>query len=243
MDHFSVAQRLDSIRLRMAKACAQAGRKEEDVRLIAVTKRIDLKLVMEACKAGQTDLGENRIPDALDRQKQLSALLQSQGLPDSDLRWHFIGHLQSRKVKIAGGEFCLLHGVDSLKLAYKLNDLALSQGRRESILLEVNAGGEIQKDGLKIEMTVAAAAELAELKGLDLQGMMTMAPFGASEKILRKTFAQLRVLNEKARIETGLALPQLSMGMSGDFESAIMEGSTLIRVGSAIFGPRQDSHR
>jgi len=238
MESSTTAQRLESIRMRMAHACVRSGRKEDDVTLIAVSKRIDPHLVVEACRAGQWDLGENRIPDALDRQDELKTLLESEGLPSGNLNWHFIGHLQSRKVKTAGGRFCLVHGVDSLKLAHKLAALASSQNRRESILLEVNAGGEIQKDGFSTDEAIDAAAELALLPGLDLQGMMTMAPHGASEKTLRETFARLRVLNEDARRETGLSLPQLSMGMSGDFEEAILEGSTLIRVGGAIFGPR-----
>lgn len=238
MDNLSIAQRLESIRERMAAACVRSGRLERDVQLVAVSKRIDPLLVLEACRAGQWELGENRIPDALDRQQELATLLESHGLPSDRLQWHFIGHLQSRKVAVAGGRFCLLHGVDSLKLARKLDALAQSQGRRESILLEVNAGREMQKNGLDPEQTVDVAAELANLPGLDLQGMMTMAPFGASEKVLRETFALLRALNEDARRQTGLPLPQLSMGMSGDFEGAIAEGSTMIRVGGAIFGPR-----
>ncbi len=238
MENPTIAQRLDSIRVRMSNACALAGRPDDGVRLVAVSKRIDSLLVLEACRCGQWDLGENRIPDALDRQVDVAALLDSHGLPSGRLRWHFIGHLQSRKVPAVGGRFCLLHGVDSLKLARKLDALARSQDRTESILLEVNAGLEPQKNGLIPDQAVDAAAELASLRGLELQGMMTMAPYGASERILRETFARLRNLNEEARRQTGLALPQLSMGMSGDFEAAILEGSTLIRVGGAIFGPR-----
>jgi len=238
MENSTTAQRLMDIRQRMAGACSAAGRPEDDVRLIAVSKRIQLDLVLEACRAGQWEFGENRIPDALDRQGELSSLLENAGFSADKLRWHFIGHLQSRKAKLAGGRFSLLHGVDSVKLARRLNDLAASQGRRECILLEVNAGREPQKDGFLPEKAVEVAAELSSLPGLDLQGMMTMAPHGASEKILRQTFASLRHLNEEARRVTGLALPQLSMGMSGDFEAAILEGSTLIRVGGAIFGPR-----
>lgn len=238
MENLSIFQRLDSIRTRMTNACALAGRPDDAVNLVAVSKRIDPLLVLEACRAGQFELGENRIPDALDRQSELAELLEAHGLPSSRLRWHFIGHLQSRKVAAAGGGFCLMHGVDSLKLGRKLAALAESQGRRESILLEVNAGREAQKNGLDPDQAVDVALELAALKGLDLQGMMTMAPFGAPEKVLRETFASLRNLNEDARRQTNLALPHLSMGMSGDFEAAIMEGSTLVRVGGAIFGPR-----
>ena len=238
MENLSIAQRLGSVRTRMADACNLAGRPADSVGLVAVSKRIDPLLVLDACRAGQWDMGENRIPDALDRQGEFASLLEAHGLPSEKLRWHFIGHLQSRKAAAAGGRFCLLHGVDSLKLARKLDALAQNQGRKESILLEVNAGREPQKNGLDPEQAVDVATELADLPGLDLQGMMTMAPYGAQEIILRETFARLRDLNEEARRQTGLDMPQLSMGMSGDFEAAILEGSTLIRVGGAIFGPR-----
>jgi PLP dependent protein len=238
MDNPTVAQRLDQVRQRMADACDGVGRPVESVRLIAVSKRIDLDLVLEACRAGQWEFGENRIPEALDRQGEMNARLLAEGLDPECLRWHFIGHLQSRKSSSAGGRFSLLHGIDSLKLARKLDALAVAADRRESILLEVNAGREAQKDGLDPDQAVDAAAEIATLPGLNLQGMMTMAPYGADEKRLRQTFARLRVLNEEARRQTGLPLAELSMGMSNDFEEAIAEGSTMVRVGSAIFGHR-----
>lgn len=231
-------QRLEAVQDRMAAACARAGRPEGAVRLVAVSKRIATDKVVAACRAGQWDLGENRLPDALDRRPELEARLQAEGLDPARLRWHFIGHLQSRKAKTATGNFCLLHGVDSLKLVRKLSDLAAADGRREPILLEVNAGREEQKLGLPPGQTLDVALEAAALPGLDLRGMMTMAPHGADEATLRGVFATLRKLNEEARCQTGLALPELSMGMSGDFEEAILEGATLVRVGSAIFGPR-----
>ncbi len=231
-------ERLLAVRERMAAACVRAGRPEGSVRLVAVSKRIDTERVLAACRAGQWDLGENRLPDALDRRPELEARLRAEGLDPAALRWHFIGHLQSRKAKAASGNFSLLHGVDSLKLARKLSDLAAADGRREPILLEVNAGREDQKDGLTVEETLDTAAEAATLPGLDLRGMMTMAPHGAEEAELRAVFATVRGLNEEARRVTRLPLPELSMGMSGDFEEAILEGATLVRVGSAIFGPR-----
>ncbi|PID79894.1 YggS family pyridoxal phosphate-dependent enzyme [bacterium DOLJORAL78_65_58] len=231
-------QRLEAVRERMAAACARAGRAEDAVRLVAVSKRIDTDLVLAACRAGQWELGENRLPDALDRRAELEARLRAEGLDPARLRWHFIGHLQSRKARTAAGNFHLLHGVDSLKLARKLSELAVAAGRREPILLEVNAGREAQKDGLPMTGALDTALEAAALPGLDLRGMMTMAPFGAESRVLRGVFASLRDLNEEARRQTGLPLPELSMGMSGDFEEAILEGATLVRVGSAIFGPR-----
>ena len=138
----------------------------------------------------------------------------------------------------ASGRFTLLHGIDSLELARRLSDLAVAQQRRESVLLEVNISGEPQKNGVAPQDAVALAGDLAELPGLALDGMMGMARFGDDETGQRCSFALLRELNEQARAATGLALPVLSMGMSGDFEAAIAEGSTLVRIGTAIFGPR-----
>ncbi len=233
-----IAGRLASVLERMARSCDQAGRPEHEVTLIGVTKRIDLDLVLAACKAGLQHLGENRVLDALDRQKELPQLLAEQGITGEDISWHFIGHLQSNKAGKASGAFALNHGVDSVKLARRLATLAAARGGTESILLEINATAEPQKHGLIPEKLPAALAELALLPSLDVQGLMCMSRHGATETELHETFAQVRCLCENARRESGLALPHLSMGMSGDFETAIAEGATLVRVGSAIFGPR-----
>ena len=233
-----VASQLGQIKDRMAEACLQASRPVSDVRLVAVTKRIELDLVIQACAAGHWDLGENRVADALERQVELAQMLKAAQLPIEKVRWHFIGHLQSRKASSASGHFALLHGVDSLKLARKLSNQALAENRREPILLEVNAGREPQKNGLNPDLVPEIVGEMASLQGLQLRGMMTMAANRAEESTVRKTFAFLRTLNEDARRQTGLPLPELSMGMSGDFEHAIAEGATLVRVGSAIFGSR-----
>lgn len=238
MADLTVASRLDAVRERVAVACALADRPADDVRLVAVSKKIDLSLVVEACRAGQWDLGENRIPEAVDRQAELTRLLEAEELPAANLRWHFIGHLQSNKAGKAAGRFHLLHGVDSVGLAKKLSRLAVQDGRTENILLEVNISGEAQKNGLALGEAPDAAAQVAELPGLDLRGFMGMGRFGAPEAELREGFASLRLLAEKVRTVTGLPLRELSMGMSGDFEAAIAEGSTLVRVGGAIFGPR-----
>ena len=234
----TVASHLDRVRDRIATACARAGRSPDEVRLVAVSKRIDPALVVEACRAGQWDLGENRIPEALDRQPELARLLDEAGLPADQVRWHFIGHLQSNKAGKAAGRFHLLHSVDSVKLAAKLSNLAVAAGRTESILLEVNISGEVQKQGLVPEEVSEAVNRISALPGLDLRGLMGMARYGAPERDLRAGFAALRRLGEDARASAGLELPELSMGMSGDFEAAIAEGSTLVRIGGAIFGPR-----
>ncbi len=233
-----VAERLADVRGRIAVACAKAGRHPDDVCLVAVSKRIALPLVAEACAAGQWDLGENRIQDALERLLGLPELLLSRGIDPSPLRWHFIGHLQRNKAPKAAGKFHLIHGLDGLKLGERLSQYATAAQRREAVLLEVNISREPQKNGAKPEDAVALACALAELPGLELHGMMGMARFDHNESGIHSSFALLRELNEQARQETGLALPVLSMGMSGDFEAAIAEGSTLVRVGTAIFGPR-----
>lgn len=238
MDPATVSANLDAVRGRIAAACARAGRPADGVRLVAVSKRIADELVVAACAAGQWDLGENRIQDALPRQEEIAALLRARGLDPASLRWHFIGHLQSNKARRAQGRFVLLHGVDSLQLAARLSRLAAEAGGRERMLLEVNISGEAQKHGLAPADVPAAVAAVAGLPGAALEGLMGMARFGAPEAELRASFATLRRLAEAARADSGLPLPELSMGMSDDFEAAVAEGATIVRVGGAIFGPR-----
>jgi len=234
-----VAENLARLTDRITTACARAGRSDAEVALVAVTKRIPLPLVVEACRAGQARLGENRIQDALPRQDELAAHLGDGARPE----WHFIGHLQGNKVRKAVGRFALLHAVDSLRLAERIAGVAAEEGATQPVLLEVNVAAEAQKYGLARDEALAVAAAAAGLPGLDLRGFMCMARYGAPEDELRRTFAGLRGLAEAARGETGLPLPELSMGMSDDFEAAIAEGATLIRVGTAVFGPRDGKAR
>lgn len=233
-----VADNLTRINERIATACARAGRSAEDVRLIAVTKRIPMAALAEAKRAGQLVFGENRIQDALPRQDELTSALQGTAVESPPVDWHFIGHLQSNKARKAVGRFALLHAVDSVRLAERLSSLAGETGARQPILMEVNVSAESQKHGLTPDETADAVERIAGLAGLDLRGFMCMARFGAPETELRGTFAALRNLSEAARTATGLPLPELSMGMSDDFEQAIAEGATLVRVGTAVFGPR-----
>jgi hypothetical protein len=233
-----IADNLERIRERIETACHAAGRPVSEVTLVAVSKRVDLDLVADACAAGQWDLGENRVDEAVRRQEELPALLEARGLDPARLNWHFIGHLQGNKAGRAVGRFGLVHGVHSLKLAARLSRLAAAAARDEKVLLEVNISGESQKHGVVPEAAADLAAEIAALPGLDLRGLMGMARHGADEAELRGSFAGLRRAAEAARRASGLALPELSMGMSGDFEEAVLEGATLVRVGGAIFGPR-----
>jgi pyridoxal phosphate enzyme (YggS family) len=234
-----ITANLARVRERIATACARAGRGEDEVRLVAVTKRIPLDLVVEACRAGQWDLAENRIQDALSRQEELARELERAELDPRHVRWHFVGHLQRNKAGKAVGSFDLLHGVDSLRLAEKLSQRAVDADLTQPILVQVDVAREPQKHGLAAEEAVPVLTRMARLPALDLQGLMCMARFGAPEDELAATFAALRRMSEAAREATGLALPELSMGMTDDFEVAIAEGATLVRIGTAIFGPRE----
>lgn len=229
-----IAHNLDDLHERMARACARAGRAVDEVTLVAVSKRIDLALVAEAVAAGQLDLGENRLPDGVVRQDELRALHA-----DAErVRWHFIGHLQRNKANKAAGRFHLIHGVHSADLAERLDRKSGELGVMQPVLLQINITDEPQKDGLTNAEAPAAAEQTAQLGHLDLRGLMCMARFGADEAELRRTFAALRELRDQLSHRLQQPLPELSMGMSGDFEAAIEEGATLIRVGTAIFGVR-----
>lgn len=239
MADLQVADRLAQVREKITAACVRAGRPEGSVQLVAVSKRVPLPLVLQACQAGQMVLGENRIQDALERQNTLANLLTTAGLDPQDLRWHFIGHLQRNKAGKAAGQFALIHGVDSVDSAERLSRRCVTDDSTQPILLAVNISAEMQKYGLAPDTVSEAVSRIAELPGLSLQGMMGMGRREATEIELGECFALLRRLCEDTRASTGLALPEISMGMSSDYEIAIAEGATTVRVGSAIFGPRQ----
>ncbi len=234
----TVAIRLAAVRARLATVCRAAGRDPAAVTLVAVSKFVPLPLVAEAVAAGQYILGESRIQDALPRQVALATMLREQGCDPRAIRWHFIGHLQSNKASKAAGAFALLHGVDSRDLAERLAQRAQTLGVVQPVLLEVNAAREPQKHGLVPEEVTALAAAVAALPNLDLRGLMAMARHGADEDETRVTFAAVRALRDAAAAACGHALPELSMGMSDDYPAAVAEGATLVRVGTAIFGPR-----
>ena len=217
----TITDNFRSVNERIANAASRAGREHSDITLVAVTKKQPVAAILEILGAGATDIGENYVQEAADkRESVLSA------------RWHLLGHLQSNKAKVAVGLFDLVQSVDSVKLARALGVQAQSSGSVQEILLQVHLGDEETKFGLLPTAVADNAAEIAELPGVALQGLMGIAPNGVEA---RPYFQQLRVLFEALPAKNARIL---SMGMTGDFESAIEEGATLIRIGTAIFGPR-----
>ncbi len=213
---------------RIDQSVLKSGRKREEVRLVAVTKRVEANRIKEAIKCGIEILGENYIQEAKNKISQIQA----------GVEWHFIGHLQSRKARDAVELFDVIHSVDSLKLSKELNKRGEEKAKRIRILLQVNLSNEESKSGLKREAVLPLVEEVSDLKSLILEGFMMMPPFFADPEDVRPFFRNLRVLRDEISNKTGLPLKELSMGMSHDFEVAIEEGSTMVRVGTAIFGSR-----
>ena len=216
---------------RIAAACRRSGRRREDVRLVAVSKTHPAESVRAAFAAGLRDFGENRVQEA-------SAKLQA--LADLGATWHLVGHLQSNKARLARELFDWVHSLDSLRLAEKLAQAAASSGTRLPVLIEVNLGEETSKAGVRAAEVAALAEQIAPLETLDLRGLMVIPPFLENPEGVRPYFRQLRALAgeiEKRNL-SNVSMRELSMGMSNDFEVAIEEGATMVRVGTAIFGKR-----
>lgn len=222
---------LQRVRARLAAAAARAGRRPEDVTLIAVTKTVPPERIREACALGIRDVGENRA-------QELRAKLPA--LHDLPLRWHFIGRLQTNKVRDVVGRVALIHSLDRWELAEAIDARARRAGIRQDCLVQVNVSGEATKAGLAVDDVVPFVRRVAALPGLRVVGMMTMAPPAEDPETVRPVFRRLRELAESLRREgvPGVEMAHLSMGMSGDFEVAVEEGATLVRIGSAIFGER-----
>ena len=223
-----IAENLEIIRNRIATAAERSGRSANEIQLVAVSKTYPPEVIREAMEAGQRSFGENRVQDALPK---IDAL-------PSDLDWHLIGHLQTNKVRKVIGRFSLFHGVDNTALALQMNRIAGEFGVTARILLEVNVSGEDSKFGFDPLALPAALDELLPLPHLRVEGLMTMAPFYENPDLARPVFEGLRKLRDALSAASGHPLKELSMGMSGDFEQGIAEGATIVRIGSAIFGPR-----
>ena len=219
---------LQSVRDRIADAEAASGRPAGSVRLLAVSKTFPAEDVAEAFACGQTCFGENRVQELASKVPVLPA----------EIEWHLIGSLQSNKAAKAAALAAWIHSVDSEKLVRKISAAAESLGRTVNILFEVNSGEE-NKTGFRSADDLRASMEAAlALPGIRLRGLMTMAPLGSDEAALHRVFASLRMQRDALEKEFGVALPELSMGMSGDFREAIAEGATIVRIGTAIFGGR-----
>lgn len=226
----SIAENIAEIRSLIRDCAVESGRTPDSVRLLAVSKTFPAEDIVEAYgSAGQIMFGENRVQELA---------LKAPVLPQ-ELEWHIIGHLQSNKAAKAAELADWIHSVDSEKVLLKLQSGAATAGKIRNILLEYNWTGEASKAGLQSESDLLKLAETAlTCPDLRLKGLMTMAEPGADEKRLRETFAGVRAVRDRMEQALGIALPELSMGMSGDFREAIREGATMVRIGTAIFGRR-----
>ena len=213
---------------RIDRAARKAGRDPKEIKLVAVSKTVETTRIKEAIEAGASILGENYVQEA---QKKIEEIGRS-------VAWHFIGHLQSNKAKYAIRLFDRVHSLDSIPLAEELNRKAKQAERIMKVLIEVNISGEASKFGADEERTLTLVRRIFSLSHLSLEGLMTMPPYFDSPEMSRPYFIRLRTLKEKMEKE-GFPLTDLSMGMSNDFEIAIEEGATYVRVGTAIFGPRK----
>lgn len=234
----SIADNIQRVHERIAKACARSGRDPSEVTLVAVTKQQPVAAMLAAVAAGLQQLGENRVEEAARKIPTVDAAASQ------PVTWHMVGHIQSRKAKQVAPLFDLVHSVDSLRLAQRLSRLAQARERDLPVLLEINISGEASKYGFAgynwhKDETVRqqlwqAVSAIRALPRLELRGLMTMAPFGAEERVIRRVFADMSALRDSL----DASLPELSMGMTDDYPIAIEEGATMIRVGRAIFGER-----
>lgn len=244
-----LAERLASVRERIAAACARARRPADEVTLVAVTKSAPVEQVMELVSLGVADLGENRVQQLVQRAVQVNEWHAREAARPgakvaAKLRWHMIGHLQRNKVKPVLPLVTAVHAIDSLRLAEEIDVQAAKLGRRIPVMLQLNASEEPQKYGVAVGAAVHLGEQVASMPNVQLVGLMTMAAFGADEKTTRFTFSRTREVFEEMRWHKlgGSAFKHLSMGMSNDFEIAIEEGATLVRIGTTLFGtPTRDS--
>jgi pyridoxal phosphate enzyme (YggS family) len=231
-----IQQNLQELKSRIAGAAQRSGRRPEDVRLLAVTKTVSMDIIREAISSGQRLFGENYVQEAAKKLESLGGLYH-------EATWHFIGHLQRNKAKLAVQLFDCIETVDNLKLARALDRHAKAAGKRLSVYVQVNVARDLRKSGLSPEELPIFLTQAAELSGIDICGLMTMPPWEPEPESLRPWFRALRDLRDEMNVGLGLSpgLKELSMGMSQDFETAIEEGATVVRIGTALFGRRECS--
>ena len=226
-----IASNLAEIRQRMARSASRAGRAAEDITLVAVSKTFPPEAIRDAYELGVRHFGENRVQEWESKRSTVTGL---------DATWHLIGHLQSNKARRAANLFSRVDSVDSIALAQKLDATAAAEGNRLKVLIEVHQGGEETKSGVPEADLPALTKGMAHLRNLELLGLMTIPPYFEEPERVRPYFRRLRELRDKTGAQLGLPLTVLSMGMSHDFEIAIEEGATEIRVGTGIFGQRSN---
>ena len=224
----NVPENLERVCEQIMQAATKAGRSKDEIELVAITKTHPAENVQEAVEAGHSLFGESRVQEARAKIPQLP----------SNLRWHFVGHLQKNKIRHALPLFELFHGVDSLALAKEMDRIATEEGGHPRVLLQVNVAGEGSKFGFKAETLRAEMESLLELPRLSIEGLMCIPPLADEAEASRKFFVQLREFRDSIEKEFDIKLRHLSMGMTQDFWVAVEEGATLVRVGTAIFGQR-----
>ena len=227
----TVKDNLSYVRERIEKAARRVGRDPADVMLVAVSKRIDLQKIEEVVSAGASVLGENYVQEAKQKIEKLGRQVQ----------WHMIGHLQTNKVKLAVNLFDMIETVDRIEVAREINKRGIELGKKISALIQVNISQESTKSGIEKERVVSLASEISGLTHIKVKGLMTMPPYFTDPEETRPYFKSLRELRDEIERERlqHISMEELSMGMSHDFETAIEEGATIVRVGTAIFGERR----
>jgi len=223
-----IQENIRNVQAQIEAKCLEIGRNSKEIKLVAVSKTYPREAVLEARSCGQIDFGENWAQE----------LVEKFDMVPKDVSWHFIGHLQSNKVKYVVPRADFIHSVDSLKLAEEIAKTARKVEKVQKILLEIKTSDEATKHGLSSEEEIESVAQFCKMSNnIELVGLMTMAPFTDDEKKIRQSFVQLRNLKETL-IAKGFPISELSMGMTGDYKIAIEEGATMLRIGSAIFGAR-----
>jgi len=225
-----IKENLEAVQKRIADAAGKTGRQPSEVTLVAVTKTVAPDPINQAIACGVTVIGENRVQEAIQKYPDITGPVQ----------WHLIGHLQSNKAKKAVELFSLIHSVDTLNLAQEIGRRALEANQVQEILLEVNTSGEPQKYGFGQEEVLKALEAIKDIEGIKVLGLMTVGPLTEDDQRVRKAFRRLKAIFQEASKlgYPNIQMKHLSMGMSGDFEMAIEEGSNMVRIGSAIFGAR-----
>ncbi|MCD6379709.1 YggS family pyridoxal phosphate-dependent enzyme [bacterium] len=226
----SLEDNLKRVRERIAKATLNAGRDPSEIKIVAVTKTHGAEVVDEAVRAGLVDVGENKVQEFLEKSENVT----------ENCKWHFIGHLQMNKVKKIVGRFDLIHGVDSLRLARRLSSLSATEGIVSDILIQVNTSGEESKFGIEPDEAKEFCEKASGLEGVKVKGLMAMAPWVDDSTVIMNSFRGLRRLRDDLHEQNieNISMEHLSMGMTDDFEIAIAEGATILRLGRVLFGAR-----